>query len=56
MDLIDKKWAAADSLPTITAAIKDGIPRMPAMGSKLSAAEIDAVAHYVQTIAGAGAP
>ena len=49
--LTDAKWAAADALPKIEAAVRDGIPRMPAMKDKMTAEEITAAAHYVQTLA-----
>ncbi len=45
----DAKWRAATSNAEIIHAIKTGPKRMPAFAKKLSDAEIEAVAAYVQT-------
>jgi len=52
VSLVDPQWAAPDALPKIEAAIRDGVPRMPAMKAKLTPEEIVAVATYVQQLAG----
>jgi mono/diheme cytochrome c family protein len=50
-DLDIPKWAGDDALPIIEKAIRDGVPKMPAMKGKMSDAEITAVAKYVQSLA-----
>jgi len=52
VSLVDPQWATPDALPKIESAVRDGVPRMPAMKAKLSADEIAAVARYVQQLAG----
>jgi cytochrome c6 len=52
VSLVDPQWASADALPKIEAAIRDGVPRMPAMKAKLTPEEITAVALYTQKLAG----
>ena len=51
VSLVDPQWASADALPKIEAAIRDGVPRMPAMKAKLTPEEIAAVARYTQQLA-----
>ena len=50
--LVDPKWAAPDAVVKIEAAIRDGVPRMPAMQGKLTGDEITAAAKYTQQLAG----
>ena len=52
VSLVDPKWTTSDALPKIEAAIRDGVPRMPAMKAKLTPEEIAAVARYTQQLAG----
>jgi len=52
VSLVDPQWATAEALPKIEAAIRDGVPRMPAMKAKLTPEEIAAVARYTQQLAG----
>lgn len=52
----DAQWRAATSNEEIIHAIKTGPKAMPAFAKKLSAAEIEAVAAYVQTFEPAHQP
>jgi mono/diheme cytochrome c family protein len=49
--LLDPRWAADDAPAAIAKAVREGVPGMPAMASKLSAAEIEAVAKATQDLA-----
>ena len=49
--LLDPRWAADDAPAAIAKAVREGVPGMPAMASKLSAAEIEAVAKATQALA-----
>lgn len=49
--LLDAQWASEDAVAKIEAVVRDGVPRMPPMGSKLSPAEIAAVARAVRDMA-----
>ena len=49
--LLDPRWAADDAPAAIAKAVREGAPGMPAMASKLSAAEIEAVAKATQELA-----
>jgi len=55
VSLVDPQWTTSDALPKIEAAIRDGVPRMPAMKTKLTPEQIAAVARYTQQLA-AGKP
>jgi len=52
VSLVDPQWTTPAALPKIEAAVRDGVPRMPAMKAKLTPEEIAAVARYVQQLAG----
>jgi mono/diheme cytochrome c family protein len=56
MDLATKQWASSEAIPQIEKAVREGVPRMPAMGSKLKPEEIAAVARYTQEMVAAGNP
>ncbi len=49
--LLEPRWAADDAAAAIVKAVREGAPGMPAMASKLSAAEIEAVAKATQDLA-----
>ena len=49
--LLDPRWAADDAPAAIAKAVREGVPGMPAMASKLSPAEIEAVAKATQDLA-----
>ena len=52
VSLVDAQWTTPAALPKIEAAIRDGVPRMPAMKAKLKPEEVAAVARYLQLLAG----
>ena len=56
MDLSTKHWASPEAVPEIAKVVHEGVPRMPAMESKLKPEEIEAVAHYTQQLVKAGNP
>ena len=49
--LLDPRWAADDAPAAIAKAVREGVPGMPGMEAKLSAAEIEAVAKATQELA-----
>ena len=49
--LLEPRWAAADAATAIAKAVREGVPGMPPMASKLSPEEIDAVAKATQELA-----
>jgi mono/diheme cytochrome c family protein len=49
--LLEPRWAAPDAVTAIAKAVREGAPGMPPMASKLSAAEIEAVAKATQELA-----
>jgi mono/diheme cytochrome c family protein len=49
--LLEPRWAADDAPAAIAKAVREGVPGMPAMASKLSAAEIEAVAKATHDLA-----
>lgn len=49
--LLEPRWAAADAATAIAKVVREGAPGMPPMASKLSPAEIDAVAKATQELA-----
>jgi mono/diheme cytochrome c family protein len=56
VDLITKRWASPDAIPDIEKTVREGVPRMPAMGAKLKPEEIAAVARFTQQMAAAANP
>ena len=56
MDLGTKRWASLEAVPEIAKAVREGVPRMPAMASKLAPEEIESVARYTQQMAAARNP
>jgi len=56
MDLGTKQWAAPEAIPEIEKAVREGVPRMPPLGTKLKPEEIAAVARYTQEMVAAGNP
>ncbi len=51
--LLDPRWASEDAVDAIAQAIREGVPKMPAKGEKLSQPEIEAVARVVRDKAAA---
>ena len=49
--LLEPRWAADDAPAAIAKAVREGAPGMPALASKLSPAEIEAVAKATQDLA-----
>ncbi len=49
--LLAPRWAAEDAPAAIAKAVREGVPGMPPMASKLSAAEIEAVAKTAHQLA-----
>jgi mono/diheme cytochrome c family protein len=49
--LLEPRWAADDAPAAIAKLVREGAPGMPAMASKLSAAEIEAVAKATRDLA-----
>lgn len=49
--LLVPRWASEDSLAAIAASVRDGVPGMAPLGSKLTEAEIEAVARFVREMA-----
>jgi mono/diheme cytochrome c family protein len=49
--LLEPRWAADDAPAAIAKAVREGVPGMPALGSKLTAAEIEAVAKATHDLA-----
>jgi mono/diheme cytochrome c family protein len=54
--LVDPKWAAPESLSQIEKAVREGVPRMPAMAKKMTPEEITAAAKHTQELAKQAAP
>jgi len=54
-DLATARWASPEALAQIEKSIREGVPRMPPLASKLSAEEIAAVARRTQEMAAAAA-
>lgn len=53
-DLASARWASATAVPEIEKAVRDGVPRMPPLASKLAADEISAVARHTRQMAADG--
>ncbi len=53
-DLASARWASATAVPEIEKAVRDGVPRMPPLASKLTADEISAVARHTRQMAADG--
>jgi mono/diheme cytochrome c family protein len=49
--LLEPRWAADDAPAAIAKAVREGVPGMPSMASKLGAAEIEAVAKATHDLA-----
>lgn len=56
MDLATKHWASPAAIPEIAKVVREGVPRMPSLASKLKPEEIEAVARYTQEMVAAGNP
>lgn len=52
--LVTPEWASEEAVPRIEKAVREGVPRMPAMDSKLTPAEIEAVARATQQLVAKG--
>jgi cytochrome c6 len=55
-DLVVPRWAAPEAISAIEKAVREGVPRMPALAAKLTPEEIAAVARYAQQMVAAASP
>ncbi len=51
--LLVPQWASEDAVDAIARAVREGVPKMPALGEKLTPAEIEAVARATRDKAAA---